>query len=341
MKDTYRPVIGITIGDPAGIGPEIILKALEEPEIYDICRPFVIGPRAVLERAAHAIGIESVRYDIITEPMDAEYRCGIISIYEPGSYDISSLRWGEVQELAGRIAVDAIDASIELGMSGRLDAVCTAPVNKVAIKLVGVKQAGHTEIYRDKTGADYVLTMFDCEKMRVFHLSRHMSLRDAIDYATEEHILTDLERIDRELKRLGLEHPLIAAAGINPHCGEGGLFGDEEMREVIPAVEAAVKRGINAVGPVSPDTLFARGRRGEFDAILAMYHDQGHIPCKTIDLEQSVSVTLGLPFIRCSVDHGTAFDIAGMGIATDLSMVTAIEKTVKYTLMQHDNSTEA
>ena len=206
----------------------------------------------------------------------------------------------------------------------------TAPINKKSIKLVGIKQEGHTEIYRDKTNAEYVLTMFDCFKMRVFHLSRHMSLINAVQYATKEHILNELKRIDTELNKLGLKNPLIAVAGINPHCGEGGLFGDEEQKEVIPAIEEAKKDGINAVGPIPPDTLFARGKNGEFDAILAMYHDQGHMPCKTLDLERTVSVTLGLPILRCSVDHGTAFDIAGKGIATNVSMTAAIRSTVRH-----------
>ncbi len=337
MEGKYKPLIGITIGDPSGIGPEIIIKALNAPQIYEECRPLVIGSAKVLERAAkEALHLQGVKTKVITEPEEAEYEFGVINVVETGDYDLTDLKWGEEQALAGQIAMDAIDKSIELGMEGKIDAVTTAPINKRAIKMVGVKQAGHTEIYLDKTKADYVLTMFDCLGMRVFHLSRHMSLRNAIDYATKEHVLADVERIDDQLKKIGLKNPKIAVAGINPHCGEGGLFGDEEVREITPAVEAAKEEGINAVGPVPPDTLFNRGKHGEFDAILAMYHDQGHMPCKTLDLERSVSVTLGLPFIRCSVDHGTAFDIAGKGIATNVSMVTAIETTIKYAVAMHN-----
>jgi len=239
--------------------------------------------------------------------------------------------------LAGRIAIDAIDKSIELGLTGELDAVTTAPINKVAIKMVGVKQAGHTEIYMDKTRTPYVLTMFDCSKMRVFHLSRHISLLQAVKYANKENVLNEIYRIDKELRRLGLESPVIAVAGINPHCGEGGLFGDEEVKEITPAIEEAKKNGVNTIGPVPPDTLFARGKTGEFDGILAMYHDQGHMPCKTLDLEGTVSVTLGLPFLRCSVDHGTAFDIAGKGIATNVSMVAALESTIRHAVALQNN----
>ena len=331
MNEKYKPLIGITIGDPAGIGPEIILKALNESKLYEECRPFVIGSKKILERAAvEALHMDHLKTRKITVPKEAEYEYGTINIVETGDYDIEKLEWGKEQALAGQIAMDAIDKSIEMGMKGEIDAVTTAPINKRAIKMIGVQQAGHTEIYLDKTGADYVLTMFDCLGMRVFHLSRHMSLRNAIDYATKEHVLADLKRIDYQLKKLGISNPKIAVAGINPHGGEGGLFGNEEIEEINPAIEAARAEGINAIGPVSPDTLFTRGKHGEFDAILAMYHDQGHMPCKTLDLERSVSVTLGLPFIRCSVDHGTAFDIAGKGIATNLSMVTAIEVTIKY-----------
>lgn len=330
MSTNLRPVLGITIGDPAGIGPEIIIKALKEKEIYSICKPFVIGDVKVLERAAQAIGEETLYTKVIDNPRKIDYEHGIINVYETGNYDVESIKWGKEQALAGQIAMDAINKSIELGMGGALDAVTTAPINKVSIKMVGVKQAGHTEIYQDGTKSPYVLTMFDCFDMRVFHLSRHISLRNAIDYVTQEHILNDVERIDFQLKNLGIENAKIAVAGLNPHSGEGGLFGNEEQFHIIPAIEAAQKKGIDAVGPIPPDTLFNRGKHGEFDAILALYHDQGHMPCKTLDLERSVSVTLGLPFIRCSVDHGTAFDIAGKGIATNVSMDAAIRSTVKY-----------
>jgi len=335
IEKEYKPLLGITIGDPSGIGPEIVLKALQEKQIYDICRPLVIGERKVLERAAEAIHMTDPMIRIISDPSEGAYQYGTIELIETGDYDISQLEWGKEQKLAGQIAIDAIYKSISLGMEGKIDAVTTAPINKVAIKMAGVMQEGHTEIYRDLTGAPFVLTMFDCFKMRVFHLSRHMSLRNAIDYVTEEHVLNDVIRINQELEKAGIEKPLIAVAGLNPHCGEGGLFGDEEIKEINPAIARAKEMGIRAVGPISPDTLFARGKAGEFDAILALFHDQGHIPCKTLDLEESVSITLGLPFVRGSVDHGTAFDKAGKGIATNKSMVAAIRSTVKYASAMH------
>lgn len=330
MRKKFLPVIGITVGDPAGIGPEIIIKALEEKEIYKICRPVVIGCVGVLERAWEVLEEKKVILHEISKISEAKYEYGIIDVLKTGTYNLENLKWGEEQKLAGQIAIDAIRKSIELGLKAEIDAVTTAPINKRAIKLVGVKQEGHTEIYQDGTNAPYVLTMFDCFKMRVFHLSRHMSLVNAIQYATKGNIVNELERIHTEMCKLGISRPLIAVAGINPHCGEGGLFGDEELLEIIPAVEEAKRRGMNVVGPIPPDTLFARGKAGEFDAILAMYHDQGHMPCKTLDLERTVSVTLGLPVLRCSVDHGTAFDIAGKGMATNVSMVAAIQSTVRY-----------
>ena len=341
IETKHRPLLGITIGDPSGIGPEIILKALDEEGIFEICKPVVLGPEEVLTRAGKVIGKESLNIHKIENPKDGIYEKGTIDIIEPGKYDLETLVWGKEQALAGQIAIDSIKLSIKLGMEKKLDAVTTAPINKVAIKMVGVKQEGHTEIYRDLTGAPYVLTMFDCFKMRVFHLSRHMSLMNAIKYVTKEHVYNDIVRINEQLERAGVKKPLIAGAGLNPHCGEGGLFGDEELKEINPAIAKAKEGQINVMGPVSPDTLFARGKAGEFDAILALYHDQGHIPCKTLDLEESVSITLGLPFIRGSVDHGTAFDKAGKGIATNKSMVAAIRSTVKYASAIHENQKEA
>lgn len=336
IENDYRPLLGITIGDPSGIGPEIVMKALMEPQVYKICRPLVIGARNVLEKVVDNLWMCDLVFHSVSEPKNGKYEFGTIDLYETNEYDIADLVWGKEQKLAGKIAMDAITASIKLGLESKIDAVTTAPINKVSIKMVGIQQEGHTEIYRDFTEADYVLTMFDCFKMRVFHLSRHMSLLNAIKYVTEEHVFDEIMRIHEQLERAGIKGAKIAVAGLNPHCGEGGLFGNEEIKEIIPAINKAKEKGIDVVGPISPDTLFSRGKKGEFDAILALFHDQGHIPCKTLDLEESVSITLGLPFLRGSVDHGTAFDIAGKGIATNKSMVAAINSTVKYAKAIHD-----
>ena len=230
---------------------------------------------------------------------------------ETGDYDTDSIEWGKVQKLAGQMAIDWIMKSIELGMAGKIDAVSTSPIHKGAIKLIGVKEPGHTEIYQHATNSPYALTMFSCHKLRVFFVSRHMSL---------------------------VENPLIAVAGLNPHNGDNGLFGTEEITDIGPAVEAAKERGINCVGPCPADSVFHIGKSGKYDAILSLYHDQGHIACKTLDFEKSVTLTFGLPFIRSSVDHGTAFDIAGKGIAGSISLIESTKVVAEYAAKQHERS---
>ena len=253
---------------------------------------------------------KELRYNRIEDPSEALFQYGTVDVLETGDYDTDSVRWGEVQELAGRMSVDWIMKSIELGMDHKVDAVSTAPIHKRAIKLAGVKQPGHTEIYQDETHSPYALTMFSCHRLRVFFVSRHMSLVDACGYATKERVLEFVENIDKELRKTGIMEPLIAVAALNPHGGDNGLFGTEEIEQLIPAVEAARAEGINAVGPVPADSVFHIGKSGKYDAILSLYHDQGHIACKTLDFEKSVTLTFGLPFIRSSVDHGTAFDLS-------------------------------
>ncbi len=334
MSEKYRPVTAVTMGDPAGIGPEITVGMMLEPQIHEACRPFVIGSIAILERASKVLGKE-IKINRISDPSEAKYEIGTLDVMETGDYDTDSIKWGEVQKLAGQMAYDFIVKSIELGMAGKIDAVSTAPIHKQAIKLCGVKEPGHTEIYQHLTNSRYALTMFSCHKLRVFFVSRHMSLRDACSYASKEVVLQDVIDIDYELRNVGLSHPLIAVAGLNPHNGDNGLFGTEELTDIGPAVEAAKARGINCVGPIPADIIFHMGKMGKFDAILSLYHDQGHIACKTLDFEKSVTLTFGLPFIRGSVDHGTAFDIAGKGIAQCVSMVESTLVLAEYAARQH------
>lgn len=331
----YKAITAITMGDPAGIGPEIVVGTMLSEEIYECCRPFVIGTRAILEKAADVLG-KKLRIHVISRPEEALYEYGIIDVLETGTYDTDSIVWGEVQETAGRMSVDYIMKSIELGLAGEVDAVSTAPINKKSIKLAGVKQPGHTEMYQDYTNSPYALTMFSCHKLRVFFVSRHMSLVDACRYATKERVLEDVTNIDKELKKVGIENPLIAVAALNPHGGDDGLFGREEIEELIPAVEAAKKKGMNCVGPVPADSVFNIGKKGTYDAILSLYHDQGHIACKTLDFEKSVTLTFGLPFIRSSVDHGTAFDIAGKGTADPVSMIESTKVVSEYGARMHE-----
>ena len=331
----FKPITAITMGDPAGIGPEIVVGTMISQEIHDSCRPFVIGSKAVMERAAKLLGKE-LKYNPIKEPEEAKYEFGTVDIMETGDYDTDSLVWGEVQKEAGQMAIDWIMKSIQLGMEGRVDAVSTAPIHKRAIKLVGVKEPGHTEIYQHQTNSPYALTMFSCHKLRVFFVSRHMSLVDAVHYATKEVVLDNIVNIDKELRNVGIENPCIAVAGINPHNGDNGLFGREEIDELEPAVKAAQEKGINAVGPCPADSVFHIGKSGKFDAILSMYHDQGHIACKTLDFQKSVTITWGLPFIRGSVDHGTAFDIAGKGIADCVSLIESTKVVAEYAAKKHE-----
>lgn len=330
----YRPVTAITMGDPAGIGPEIVVGAMLDKELHECCKPFVIGSIAIMDRAAKVLGRE-LKYNKIEDPEQAKYEYGTIDIMESGDYDTDSIEWGKVQKLAGQMAVDWIMKSIELGMNKKIDAVSTAPIHKEAIKLVGVKEPGHTEIYQHQTNSPYALTMFSCHKLRVFFVSRHMSLVDACHYATKEVVLENVVNIDKELRKIGIENPLIAVAGLNPHNGDHGLFGTEEITDIGPAVKAAQERGINAVGPCPADSVFHIGKSGKYDAILSLYHDQGHIACKTLDFEKSVTLTFGLPFIRSSVDHGTAFDIAGKGIAGCVSLIESTKVVAEYAAKQH------
>ncbi|MBP3736136.1 MAG: 4-hydroxythreonine-4-phosphate dehydrogenase PdxA [Lachnospiraceae bacterium] len=334
-ESKFRPVTAITMGDPAGIGPEITTGTMLDQELHEVCRPFVIGSIAVLQRAADVLG-KDVRFRRINDPAEAKYEFGTIDVLETGDYDTDSIRWGEVQELCGRMAYDFIKKSVELGLAGKVDAVSTAPIHKQAIKLIGVKEPGHTEIYQHMTNSRYALTMFSCHKLRVFFVSRHMSLVDACHYATKDVILQDVIDIDHELKNVGIENPLIAVAGLNPHNGDNGLFGTEEITDIAPAVEAAKEKGINCVGPCPADSVFHIGKSGKYDAILSLYHDQGHIACKTLDFEKSVTLTFGLPFIRSSVDHGTAFDIAGKGIADCVSLIESTKVVSEYASRQHE-----
>lgn len=337
MAANYRPITAITMGDPAGIGPEIVVGTMLDKEIHEVCRPFVIGSIAIMDRAAKVLG-KKLKYNKISDPDEAKYEYGVVDIMETGDYDTDSIVWGEVQELAGRMSVDWIMKSIELGMAKKIDAVSTAPIHKRAIKLVGVKQPGHTEIYQDETHSPYALTMFSCHKLRVFFVSRHMSVIDACKYATKERVLEDVINIDKELRKVGIENPLIAVAALNPHGGDNGLFGTEEITDLIPAVEAAKEKGINCTGPVPADSVFNIGKSGKYDAILSLYHDQGHIACKTLDFEKSVTLTFGLPFIRSSVDHGTAFDIAGKGIAGCVSMIESTKVVSEYAAKMHEKA---
>lgn len=334
MSSQKKPVVAVTIGDPAGIGPEITVATLMDKEVYQQCRPFLIGSVPIVSKAMRVMGCDFA-INKITHPCEARYAWGTLDILETGEYDCDSIEWGRVQKLAGQMSLDYVMKSIELGMAGLIDVVSTAPIHKEAIKLAGCQLPGHTEIYQVETHADYGLTMFHVHNLRVFFVSRHMALKKACDYANKERVLACVQQIHHEFSALNINNPRIAVAALNPHASDNGLFGHEEADNLIPAVKAAQALGINAMGPVPADSVFHLGKQGRYDAILSLYHDQGHIACKTLDFERSITITFGLPFVRSSVDHGTAFDIAGSGKAGTVSMREATLVAASYWQMKH------
>ena len=318
-----KPLVAITMGDPAGIGAEIVAKALSDQGAYDKCRPFVIGNAAAMDAAVSLVNAPlSARG--VRSPEEVAGKPGVIDVLDLGNLDFGAVEPGKVSAVAGKASVEWILKACELASSGQIQAIATAPINKEACGLAGCKEIGHMEILQKQTGAREVATMLMAGNLRVVHLTTHRSLRVACDYATRPKILAKIRLTDEHFKRWGFPAPRIGVAALNPHASDGGLLGDEEEKEIGPAVEDARASGIDAIGPVPADTVFFQAIRGRYDAVLAMYHDQGHIPIKVHDFDRSVSVILGLPFIRTSVDHGTAFDIAGKGIAGHESMRGAI-----------------
>jgi len=336
-----KPILGITMGDPSGIGPEISVKALGQAKVYEICRPLIIGDAGIIERAAH----EALkRQDITIHPVSGVGEClfkpGTIDVYDLRSIEAQKLKIGQVDAASGEAAFVSVKKVIELALVGEIDATITNPLNKEALNLAGHHYAGHTEIYADLTKTkDYTMMLADGD-LRVAHVSTHVSLREACNRVKKDRVLRVIELAYNACRSFGISAPRIAVAGLNPHAGEGGLFGREEIEEITPAMEAAQAKGINAIGPVPPDTVFAKALGGMYDILIAMYHDQGHIPLKTLGFRydksagkwqtiSGVNITLGLPIVRSSVDHGTAFDQAWQGTANESSLLNAIEYGVK------------
>jgi 4-hydroxythreonine-4-phosphate dehydrogenase len=322
-----KPIIGVTMGDGAGIGPEIIVKALQEGAVHHTCRLVVIGDRTRLAQAAERCGIR-VNLHVVDHPREADFRPDTIDVIDLAllPYD---LPFGHLSVEAGEAAFHYVRCAAQLAMEGSIDAICTAPLNKEALHAAGRRYPGHTELLAELTGVDEVSMMLATDKVRVIHVTTHMGLIDAIERIEPGLVYRTIRRGHDALVRGGLEQPTIAVCGINPHAGEGGLFGrGEEAKAIVPAIERAQREGVNAHGPLPADTIFFRAGRGEFDLVVAMYHDQGHGPIKILGLEAGVNITIGLPVIRTSVDHGTAFDIAGTGTADAGSMVEAIRQAV-------------
>jgi 4-hydroxythreonine-4-phosphate dehydrogenase len=324
-----QPIVGIPIGDPAGIGPEIVVKALANEEIYNVCKPLVIGDAGVIEQAARTCNIDT-QIDIVKDINMIQSGKNRINVFDLNIIDPQRLKYGVVQAENGRAAFEYIKKSVEFALSGKISSIATTPINKPALKAAGIEFIGHTEILAGLTNTKDPLTMFEVRGMRVFFLTRHVSLRKACDMVTKERLLDYVERCTEALKSLGITEGVMAVAGLNPHSGDNGLFGTEELENIRPAVEEARNRGFNVDGPVGPDSVFHLALKGRYNSVLSLYHDQGHIATKTLDFERTIAVTLGLPFLRTSVDHGTAYDIAGKGIASEISMVEAILLAAKY-----------
>jgi 4-hydroxythreonine-4-phosphate dehydrogenase len=324
MVRSGRPVIAITIGDPAGVGPEIVLGALRNEEIYNRAIPVVIGSISVLKRCMQYIGMTGLEILQVDEPAGARGLVGQVEVIEVSVAGLDDLCPGKVQAVGGKAADAFIRKACDLALAHQVDAIATAPISKESLRAAGIPKIGHTELFARYLATSHPLTLFVTGNMRVFFLSRHMSLREAIDYITEERVLGMIRRVNKSMQELGFVSPCIALAALNPHASDGGQFGDEEARILLPAILKAKAEGINVHGPIPADSVFHQALEGRFDCVISLYHDQGHIATKTKDFYRTVSVTLGLPVLRTSVDHGTAFDIAWQGKANSLSMETAI-----------------
>ncbi len=320
--------IAIPMGDPAGVGPEIVVKTAVSKEILDLCDLVVIGDKNVLEKAIEICQV-NLKIHTIKNIEEGKYEKGILNVIDLENVDINTLEYGQVQGMCGKAAFEYIKKCIELAMEHKVDAIATTPINKESLKAGNINYIGHTEILGDLSNSRDPLTMFEVDNMRVFFLTRHMSLRRACDAITKERVLEYIERCTKALKQLGVSGKM-AVAGLNPHSGEHGLFGDEEVKEITPAIEEAQKLGYDVVGPVGADSVFHQALQGRYAAVLSLYHDQGHIATKTYDFERTIAITLDMPFLRTSVDHGTAFDIAGKGIVSAVSMIEAVKLAAKY-----------
>jgi 4-hydroxythreonine-4-phosphate dehydrogenase len=325
-----RPVIAMTMGDAAGIGPEVIMKSLAHDDIYDLCRPLVIGDTLRLQKAGRIVGTKLVVRSLTPDQIeDALYTAGTVDCIDLKLIP-DDLPWGKLSAIAGDAAFRYMEIAAKLAISGKIQAICTAPLNKEALHAGGHKFPGHTEMLAALTGTPEVSMMLSTPKMRVIHVTTHIGLIDAIAKIEPKLVERTITRGYEALRRAGIANPKIGICGINPHAGENGLFGHgEEAEKIEPAVAACRAKGWDVEGPLPADTLFFRAQRGDFDLVVAMYHDQGHGPVKVLGLESGVNITIGLPVIRTSVDHGTAFDIAGTGKAEEGSMIQAILQAIQ------------
>ena len=335
MVDDKRPILGITIGDPGGIGPEITAKALNKKEIYELSRPVVVGDYRVMEDVLRFTDLK-LTLNPVGSIQDACGAHGIMDILDLKNMPLDRLRYKEVTSEQGRASFEYVAKVIELAMGKEIDGTVTGPINKAAIHAAGHHYAGHTEIYATLTDTRDYSMMLTHGNFRVTHVSTHVSLREACDRVKKDRVIRVIDLTWDALKNFGVSRPRIGVAGLNPHCGEGGMFGQEDDAEILPAVESSCRKGYDVEGPIPADTVFSKMKGGMYDAVVVMYHDQGHIPMKFLGFQydektgqwgemSGVNITLGLPIVRTSVDHGTAFGKAGEGRANPQSMIEAIQ----------------
>ncbi len=322
--NSRKPVIAVTMGDPAGIGPEIVAHAVSQKDTLKECVPFVIGSMEILVKAAESAGVHTCGFSRIDDEIDLDPEPGIVNVLEVTGDFERDVTPGQITAGAGTAADAYIRKACELAKSGKIDAVSTAPINKESLRLAGVSHIGHTEMFASYLNAIDPLTLFITENMRIFFYSRHLSLRQAIDAVQKEKVYGFIQRTHQTMEDFGFEQVSIGLAALNPHASDGGQFGSEEREHLIPAVEQAKADGINIEGPIGADSVFNMALEGRFDCVISLYHDQGHIAAKTRDFHGTVTATLGLPVLRTSVDHGTALDIAWKGVANPVSMKSAI-----------------
>lgn len=325
-----RPIVAITMGDAAGVGPETIMKALAHPEPHIWCRPLVIGDAARLREAVRITGVAlAVRSLLPSEFEQAAFDSSTVDCIDLKLIP-ADLPWGQLSAIAGDGAYQFVKEACRLAVAGKVAAICTAPLNKAALHMGGHKFPGHTELLAALTGTEEVSMMLSTPKLKVTHVTTHIGLIDAVAKIEPGLVERTIARAHAVLVKAGNAHPKIGVCGINPHAGENGLFGHgEEEQKIAPAVEACRKKGWNVVGPLPADTLFFLAQRGDYDMVIAMYHDQGHGPVKVLGIEAGVNITIGLPVIRTSVDHGTAFDIAGTGKVDERSMLEALRQAAE------------
>lgn len=324
-----KPLIAVPIGDPAGVGPEIVAKAVASEKVSDAANCIIIGDKAIMENAIKIVGAE-LSVHVIEDPSEGDFCKGVLNLIDSGNVDLNQFEFGKVSGMCGRAAYEYIAKSIGLVNEGKADAVATTPINKESLRAGGIPFIGHTEIFGALTGTEDPLTMFETNGMRVFFLTRHVSLREMLDMITKERIKDYVKRCMKALKKLGVKEGTMAIAGLNPHSGEHGLFGWEEVNEIAPAIEELKAEGYDVTGPIGADSVFHQAAKGRYSSVLSLYHDQGHIAAKTLDFEKTIAITNGMPILRTSVDHGTAFDIAGKGIVSAVSMIEAILLAAKY-----------